>query len=133
MSRTTEWVNRVIDRKDKEIKDLRELFLTASDDADRWQDCAETAEAALYRVKELHEPREEQILTEDCAIEACDHEDGDCPTEPFTVCAECMRIADETYPYSSERGIQHVAYPCPTIQAIDERPQSPHRKPGEQE
>lgn len=132
MSRTTEWVNRVIDRKDKEIKDLRELFLTASDDADRWQDCAETAEAALYRVKELHEPREEQVIIGDCSIEACDHED-DCPTVPFIVCTECWRIADETEPYFNERDVQHVAYPCPTIQAIDERPQSPHWKPGEQE
>lgn len=98
MTTTQEWANRVIDRKDKEIKDLRELFLTASDDADRWQDCAETAEAALYRVKALHA---RHALTLGAKSAVCNH---------------C-----------------HHLYPCPTIQAIDERPQSPHWKPGEQE
>lgn len=76
------------------------------------------AKDPIDRVKALHEPREEQVIAGACSIETCDHEDGDCPTEPFTVCAECLRIADETYPYFSERGIQHVAYPCPTVQAI---------------
>lgn len=76
------------------------------------------AKDPIDRVKALHEPREEQVFAGDCAIEACDHED-DCPTVPFAVCAECWRIADEADHYFSERGVEHVAYPCPTIQAIE--------------
>ena len=69
-------------------------------------------------VRELHAPREEQVLGGDCSIEACDHED-ECPTVPFLVCTECWRVADESDTYFGERGVGHVAYPCPTIQALD--------------
>ena len=69
-------------------------------------------------VRELHTPREEQVLTGDCSIEECDHED-ECPTEPFTICTECWRVADEADTYFAERGVGHVAYPCPTIRALD--------------
>ena len=69
-------------------------------------------------VRELHTPREDQVITGDCSIEACDHED-ECPTVPFLVCTECWRVADESDTYFGERGVGHVAYPCPTIQALD--------------
>lgn len=69
-------------------------------------------------VRELHTPREEQIVTGDCSIEECCHED-ECPTVPFLVCTECWRVADESDTYFGERGVGHVAYPCPTIQALD--------------
>ncbi len=79
---------------------------------------AERAEAAVQRVRDLHTPRVEEAITGDCAEEECDH-DGPCPTTPFTVCAECWRIAEESDVYFSERGIHAVLYPCPTMRALD--------------
>lgn len=74
--------------------------------------------ARIKAVRELHTPREEQVVVGDCSIEECDHED-ECPTVPFLVCTECWRVADEADTYFAERGVSHVAHPCPTVQALD--------------
>lgn len=86
--------------------------------AARTHPAAQEPTDAERAVRELHAPREDQVLTGDCSIEACDHED-ECPTVPFLVCTECWRVADESDTYFGERGVGHVAYPCPTIKALD--------------
>lgn len=90
-------------------------LLDALDQVERERD---EAEAAVQRVRDLHAPRVEEAITGACAEEECDH-DGPCPTTPFTVCAECWRIAEASDPYFSERGIHAVLYPCPTMRALD--------------
>ena len=85
---------------------------------DRWlaaRDARVRAEA-VAPVLALHKPREEQVVTGDCAAEDCEHE-GECPTVAFAVCAECYRVAADAYPYFGERGISSVEYPCPTVRA----------------
>lgn len=82
---------------------------------------ATRAEARIQAVRELHTPREEQVITGDCFSEECDHED-ECPTVPFLVYVECWRVADEADTYFSERGVGPVAHPCPTIRALDGGP-----------
>lgn len=81
-------------------------------------DALDAAEAAVQRVRDLHTPRVEEAITGACADEECDH-DGPCPGSPFTVCAECWRIAEETYRYFGEDGIAPVLYPCPTRLTLD--------------
>ena len=71
---------------------------------------------AVAPVLALHKPRDEQVFAGDCAAEECEHED-ECPTVPYTVCAECVRVAEESDPYFGERGLSSVAHPCPTVRA----------------
>ena len=81
---------------------------------------ADQAEARIKAVRDLHSPSDEQVIMGDCAAEECDHQEiEDCPTEPFTVCAECYRAAIELNPYYGEQGVDDVAWPCPTIRALD--------------
>ena len=82
-------------------------------------DALEQAEARIQAVRDLHSPSDEQVIMGDCAAEECDHQEiEDCPTEPFTVCAECYRAAIELNPYYGEQGVDDVAWPCPTIRAL---------------
>ena len=81
----------------------------------------EHAEARASAMRELHAPRDEQVIDGDCAAEECDHEDG-CPTRSFTVCTECYRMVEESNRYFGEDGVSSVAYPCPTIRALDGAP-----------
>lgn len=76
--------------------------------------------AALRAVLEEHRPTEVDALNTDCAIEECDCE-GDCTTEPVTVCAHCFGVGEESHPYAYEQGgIETVRYPCPTVVLIRE-------------
>ena len=70
------------------------------------------------RVRELHKRRTEQVITGDCAAGGCEHWD-ECPTVQFDVCAECYRVAEESDPCCGVYSHDAVAYPCPTIKAID--------------
>ena len=83
----------------------------------RWAAAQEPTDAERA-VRELHTPRDEQVITGDCATEECDHEDR-CPTVPHPVCTECSRIAEEGTPYYAENGIEFVSYPCRTIRTLD--------------
>ena len=85
--------------------------------ADMIAEC-ERAESRLTAVRALHAPREEQAITGDCAEEECNHEDW-CPTIQYEVCAECYRVAEESDRYFGEYSLDYVAYPCPTIRALD--------------
>lgn len=76
--------------------------------------------ACCNRVRELHKRRTEQVITGDCAAGECEHWD-ECPTVQFDVCVECYRVAEESDPYFWEYSLRAVAYPCPTIKAIDGR------------
>lgn len=79
----------------------------------------EVAEAATERVRELHAPTDVDVLQSACAAEDCEHE-FDCPTIEMTVCKSCYHLGESIDIYSYERGgIEHVSYPCPTIQALD--------------
>ena len=74
--------------------------------------------ARCDRVRELHKRRTEQVITGYCAAGECEHWD-ECPTVPFDVCVECYRVAEEADPDFWEYSLDAVAYPCPTIKAID--------------
>ena len=76
------------------------------------------AVACCNRVRELHKCRTEHVLAGSCAAEECDHWD-ECPTVEFDVCAECWRVGEESDPYFGEYSLDAVAYPCPTIRAIE--------------
>ncbi|RII41908.1 hypothetical protein DWB68_10300 [Galactobacter valiniphilus] len=78
-----------------------------------------TALEQIERIREVHKAETVHAITGyDCCIEDCDHE-GECPTEPIEVCAECNRIAKESYRYFGENGLGNVLYPCPTIRILD--------------
>lgn len=77
------------------------------------------AEGREAKVRELHKAEATQAITAyDCCNEDCDHE-CECPTEAIEVCAECHRIAGESYPYFGEDGLGNVIYPCPTIRILN--------------
>lgn len=76
--------------------------------------------AALVAIQEQHKPMVTQVVTGDCAVGECDHED-DCPTVDFEYCAACNEIAEEANPYySEEQGMGIVSHPCPTRKLADE-------------
>ena len=76
--------------------------------------------ALVERVRELHAPRVVEVLGPDCSAEECDHEDA-CPLVDCTVCGYCYDVGDGAHCYAYEEGgIENVAYPCPTIRALDE-------------
>lgn len=76
--------------------------------------------AAVEGALALHKPHTEQVITGDCSEETCDHEETkDCPKIPYEVCDACWRVAEESDPYFGERGMEAVAYPCPTVTAIN--------------
>jgi hypothetical protein len=69
-------------------------------------------DAALERVRELHQPQEEDalwcILDEEC--EECYPETGDGTGHAMTVCSECRAKVDDVTGY--------IPWPCPTISAV---------------
>ncbi|WP_413455960.1 hypothetical protein ACLQ8T_05630 [Glutamicibacter sp. FR1] len=75
--------------------------------------------AALEAIQELHKPVETQVLTGDCAVGECEHED-DCPTVDFVYCAACNEIAELANAYYAEEGMQIVSHPCPTRRLADQ-------------
>ena len=76
-------------------------------------------ERAIDEVRELHRPMDIDALQYACAHEDCEHE-FDCPTIEMTVCRSCYILGQliDVYDYG-RGGIEHVSYPCPTIQALD--------------
>lgn len=76
------------------------------------------ARAGLREIQELHKPMVTQVVTGDCAVGECDHED-DCPTVHFEYCAACNEIAEHANAYYAEEGMQIVSHPCPTRQLAD--------------
>lgn len=82
-------------------------------------DALEKAETAIERVRELHAPTDVDVLPPDCTAEDCEHED-ECPTVERKVCKACYDLGESIDVYGYERGgIEHVFYPCPTIQALN--------------
>ena len=76
------------------------------------------AVAAIEAVLALHRPAETEVIADPtCCREECDHE-GNCPTEPMTICAACDDMCESAYEYYSETHIGIVRYPCPTVRAI---------------
>ena len=76
-------------------------------------------ERVINRVRELHAPTGVDALQYDCAAEECEHEYG-CPTIEMTVCKGCYDLGERIDVYGYERGgVEHVLYPCPTVQALD--------------
>lgn len=75
--------------------------------------------APIEAVRKLHREVEMEALGPDCADETCDHED-DCPIVAFKACAHCYEIGEAAHWYAFEdRGLEAVAWPCPTIRALD--------------
>lgn len=72
-------------------------------------------QAFALDVLALHRPVANQVVTGDCAIEECGHED-ECPTVDLETCAACAEIAEQANEYYGETNIGIVAYPCPTVQ-----------------
>ena len=82
-------------------------------------DALDVAESAIERVRALHRPIDVDVLQSECAAEECEHE-FECPPIEMTVCKACYDLGDRIDMYNYERGgIEHVCYPCPTIQALD--------------
>ena len=82
-------------------------------------DALDVAESAIERVRGLHRPMDVDVLQSDCAAEDCEHE-FNCPPIEVTVCKGCYALGDRIDKYNYEQGgIEHVSYPCPTIQALD--------------
>ena len=76
--------------------------------------------AMEQRVRELHHRDVAVVITGDCAAEDCNHEElGDCDTIEFAYCAGCAALAEQVDYYFSERDFRPVAWPCPTIAALD--------------
>ncbi|MCT1430588.1 ead/Ea22-like family protein [Brachybacterium muris] len=113
----------LLDMLDQAEQRIRDLTQEVQDERGACLDQIEQVQARDARIKavrELHSPSDEQVIMGDCAAEECDHQEiEDCPTEPFTVCAECYRAAIELNPYYGEQGVDDVAWPCPTIHALD--------------
>lgn len=105
-------------------------LLDALDTAERLRGSAESVRATvsaervqlaalIERVRELHRPMSVDALLAACAAEECEHE-FECPTIEMTVCKGCYDLGDRIDKYNYEQGgIEHVSYPCPTIQALD--------------
>lgn len=74
--------------------------------------------ALIDAVRKLHREVEMEVLGPDCADETCDHEE--CPTVAFKACAHCYEIGEAAHWDAFEdRGLEAVAWPCPTIRALD--------------
>ena len=74
--------------------------------------------AIVEAVRKLHREVEIEVLGPDCADETCDHEE--CPTVAFKACAHCYEIGEAAHWDAFEdRGLEAVAWPCPTIRALD--------------
>lgn len=105
---------------------LRESYAMACDTANRIEaernrarDIAAQLEAELAAVTALHRPITVPCIMDDaCINDECDCE-GQHPTEFFAVCAECLRVSEDTYPYALEGGgVGIVAWPCATARAV---------------
>ena len=92
------------------------------DYADAGLDAARTfvpkALSAFDAVLARHHKTTIQVLTGDCAIENCEHED-ECPTVDFDICQGCYDRELEFDSYYGEQGVGGVAYPCPDVVAIE--------------
>ena len=76
--------------------------------------------AMEQRVRALHHRDVAVVITGGCAAEDCNHEElGDCDTIEFAYCAGCAALAEQVDCYFSERDFRPVAWPCPTIVALD--------------
>lgn len=77
--------------------------------------------ARIARVGALHQPRLIQVITGDCALGECEHEEVDeCPTVPFKQCVACDELADAINTYYAEEQGRITAWPCPTVRALTE-------------
>ena len=75
---------------------------------------------AMERARALHHRDVAVVITGGCAAEDCNHEElGDCDTIEFAYCAGCAALAEQVDCYFSERDFRPVAWPCPTIVALD--------------
>ena len=76
--------------------------------------------AMEQRARALHHRDVAVVITGGCAAEDCNHEElGDCDTIEFAYCAGCAALAEQVDCYFSERDFRPVAWPCPTIVALD--------------
>lgn len=75
--------------------------------------------ARIAKVEALHSPRTIQVVTGDCALGECEHDD-ECPTEAFEQCVACEAIADRVSIYYEEENASVAAYPCATVRALTE-------------
>ena len=74
--------------------------------------------AIVEAVRKLHREVEIEVLGPDCADETCDHEE--CPPVAFKACAHCYELGEAAHWDAFEdRGLEAVAWPCPTIRALD--------------
>ena len=74
--------------------------------------------AIVEAVRKLHREVEMEVLGPDCADETCGHEE--CPTVAFKACAHCYEIGEAAHWDAFEaQGLEAVAWPCPTIRALD--------------
>lgn len=75
--------------------------------------------ARIAEVEALHTPRSVQVLTGDCALGECEHEEtNECPTTPFDQCVACDEMADALDSYYTESHGYVTEYPCPTVRAL---------------
>lgn len=80
---------------------------------------ADAALARIAKVEALHSPRTIQVVTGDCALGECEHDD-ECPTEAFEQCVACDALADRVSIYYEEENASVAAYPCGTVRALTE-------------
>lgn len=80
---------------------------------------ADAALARIAKVEALHSPRTIQVVTGDCALGECEHDD-ECPTEAFEQCVACDALADRVSIYYEEENASVAAYPCATVLALTE-------------
>lgn len=110
------WAN----RHDFDSHEYKAAVAASASDVPALVDEVRRRMATEQRARALHHRDVAVVITGDCAAEDCNHEElGDCDTIEFAYCAGCAALAEQVDCHFSERDFRPVAWPCPTIVALD--------------